>query len=866
MSFVVHRVAKQAARYTDAGGREKCGYCRFFVAPRACGKVIGPVSPQGWCKYFSRQAVSLSGGGLAATAGGASFDQSFLTGSLGTGAVFTRASAGWYYNSSGVLVSAAVNAPRFDYDPVTLQPKGLLLEDTATNIALQSGDFNNIAWGKGNGVVVTPTTTANQSVSPDGTTTAARIVYPAVSGAGAFSFLYQSFAGTAASYAYSVWMKGSVGGEQLYLCTTDNITHYTAPRITLTTTWQRYTFITPTLSTAAWYFVLGTDLRDPAQASTTAQTIYAWGGQVETNYMSSYIPTTSSQVTRAADSLRYPIASVTGFSTTQGTLAHDYILEGTGQTYTGPAQFVGANNGADCIFPDGFTNVGQTRGDTPMLDAARIRAAGADQPGANFTSIPVPPNVIHRGAIAWRINTQTLDAHDGVGPTTLYGAATALPVITDLTINGLALYQNLISQWARRTRYWPRQLTQSELIAATTLDGPTLALDFMQPGQLDPRITFTRASSATYTDASGVVRTAASNAPRWDYKAGVLQGLLIEEQRTNLSFPSANWMADQPANASQDGVIQNVGPDPMGGNTAMAFIPGTYSGAHQWYTLQTGNPSTTYTFSVFAKPAGMDYLYMELGSNGFGAGTVAANFNLSAGTTGDPYTTIQKYPNGWYRCSITATSASGGVFPYVPNLRVSRDVTTVVTGNNVDGIWVFGHQFEVGAFPTSYIPTTGAAVLRAADVASMPTDATKWYSTLNGTVLAESLLPPNGNVGYRGIFTLDGGPFNAWLRSYITGGTSNVDGNIDVAPLGFGVMTPGTVFKCAATYSPAGSHCTLNGVMGAGSATVGTPSTWTTLRLGITDGANNNPANGYLRRLTYWSRAPSDTEMQQVTT
>ena len=145
MNFVVHRVSKSAARYTDAGGREKCGYCRFFMAPRACGKVIGPVSPQGWCKYFSRQAVSLSGGGLAASAGGASFDQSFLGGSLGTGAVFTRASAGWYYNASGVLVQAAINAPRFDYDPVTLQPKGLLLEDQSTNVILNSG---NIAlWG-----------------------------------------------------------------------------------------------------------------------------------------------------------------------------------------------------------------------------------------------------------------------------------------------------------------------------------------------------------------------------------------------------------------------------------------------------------------------------------------------------------------------------------------------------------------------------------------------------------------------------------------------------------------------------------------------------------------------------------------------
>jgi hypothetical protein len=69
--------------------------------------------------------------------------------------------------------------------------------------------------------------------------------------------------------------------------------------------------------------------------------------------------------------------------------------------------------------------------------------------------------------------------------------------------------------------------------------GKTLDLNFMFPGTLDPRITFTRASSATYTDASGVIQTAAVNQPRWDYAGGSLRGLLIEEQRTNILLNSA---------------------------------------------------------------------------------------------------------------------------------------------------------------------------------------------------------------------------------------------------------------------------------------------------------------------------------------
>lgn len=41
-------------------------------------------------------------------------------------------------NSSGLLETVAANVPRFDYDPVTLAAKGLLIEETRTNLLLNS--------------------------------------------------------------------------------------------------------------------------------------------------------------------------------------------------------------------------------------------------------------------------------------------------------------------------------------------------------------------------------------------------------------------------------------------------------------------------------------------------------------------------------------------------------------------------------------------------------------------------------------------------------------------------------------------------------------------------------------------------------
>lgn len=69
---------------------------------------------------------------------------------------------------------------------------------------------------------------------------------------------------------------------------------------------------------------------------------------------------------------------------------------------------------------------------------------------------------------------------------------------------------------------------------------PSLDLNFAGIRRLDPRITFTRASTATYTDANGILQTAAAGEARFDHSdTGESLGLLIEEARTNLFLNSA---------------------------------------------------------------------------------------------------------------------------------------------------------------------------------------------------------------------------------------------------------------------------------------------------------------------------------------
>lgn len=199
-------------------------------------------------------------------------------------------------NAAGLI--AAASAPRFDYDLATLVPKGLLVEAASTNNITTSGDLSNGAvW-----TALGPTVTGNFTTAPDGTATAAKIVYSACSGAGSICVVYTVITGTAATYADSVYLKGAAGGESIYLsATTDGSTFYRV-QANLTTAWQRFQ-VEGAESAASWTFEVGVDLRDASQSSKSAQTVYAWGAQRSLAPTNSLIPTTVAPVTRSADSL-----------------------------------------------------------------------------------------------------------------------------------------------------------------------------------------------------------------------------------------------------------------------------------------------------------------------------------------------------------------------------------------------------------------------------------------------------------------------------------------------------------------------------------------------------------------------------------
>jgi hypothetical protein len=117
--------------------------------------------------------------------------------------------------------------------------------------------------------------------------------------------------------------------------------------------------------------------------------------------------------------------------------------------------------------------------------------------------------------------------------------------------------------------------------------------------------------------------------------------------------------------------------------------------------------------SVFAKKAERSWIriYEDTTLN-------SAYFNLDSGTVGTvggptAVAKIENYGNGWYRCSVTYTETGTFGRYRIATAKQNNEASYLGVANN--GIYVWGAQYEAGAYATSYIPTLGAAVTRLRD-------------------------------------------------------------------------------------------------------------------------------------------------------
>jgi hypothetical protein len=384
----------------------------------------------------------------------------FTTASLDSRITFTRSlGTATRVNSSGLIESVAADTPRFDFNPITLVCKGLLIEESRTNLLRQSSAF---------GTTWAPTRSSISSnvvgvIAPDGTETADKLIDTSVNNS---HYVGQSFTAVTGAHTATVFamaaeitqiqivaaqgttfrgrgynlLTGQIFNESFggvinadLTCDMEDFGNgWWRCRMSWTADGQTEVWVALSKNGAATY--LGNDT-DGA---------YIWGAQLEAGaFATSYIPTEASQVTRSAD-----VASMTGTNFSDWYNA----TEGTFQML-----FTGSPRTASAANADMFLRTG----DIQLLRGGGSLAYGALVGSGTFQSSGVTTaNLACRVGLAYKATQNAFVLNNGTFRTdagSAYGTPTSLYIGSNLGLNGW------VNSHIQKVNYWPQRLIDNEV-------------------------------------------------------------------------------------------------------------------------------------------------------------------------------------------------------------------------------------------------------------------------------------------------------------------------------------------------------------------------------------------------------------------
>lgn len=259
--------------------------------------------------------------------------------------------------------------------------------------------------------------------------------------------------------------------------------------------------------------------------------------------------------------------------------------------------------------------------------------------------------------------------------------------------------------------------------------------------------------TAQYSRASGAYETSKSGALVWrdvDEPRQEEKGLLVEGASTNLLLGSRggeeNWGVSGSVTIEHDGtlspdanfemdLVTNSSPDQtLGSNQTIANIE-----------IEAGD---VYCLSVYVKKGNQSECHISVQGSVTGSLAIAFNFDDESfdllGNNTILVGGVIPLPNGIYRIWVSAvfeqTSTGNLVFYRWPHRFGNPD------GNAKTYFW--GQQIEKLGIPSSFIPTEGSPVTRAADITNIPIENNVVQPTQGMTISADvsficGALPPD---------------------------------------------------------------------------------------------------------------------------
>lgn len=378
-------------------------------------------------------------------------------------------------------------------------------------------------------------------------------------------------------------------------------------------------------------------------------------------------------------------------------------------------------------------------------------------------------------------------------------------------------------------------------LSTTILGGsikPTLDLNFLT-GILDSRLVLTRASIGLYVGSNGLVQSASSGSPRFNYDPTSLAslGFLSEEARTNLVL----WSDDLTQAGSW--TASNITP------VKTATGADGVSNSATTLTATAGNGTILQAITnSSASRAQSAWVKRRTGS-----GTI--NMTMDNGTT-------------W-----TVITPTASWLPYAIPVATSANPTVgfriVTSGDAIDVQYVQNELTGTSSLtPTNPITTNGSTATRAADVLSMTgSNFGNWYNISEGTFFV--VATPSWNLDQIAILcsvNSDATHYNTLLKLNNTGlapGKRWAGNTSNGSPTGFSVTA--VDFTNATTlvgfaYAANNFLLAANHILGNFDSAGALPPAPTTFAIGSASGIQQ--LNGSIARIVYFPRRFSASQLQ----
>ena len=230
---------------------------------------------------------------------------------------------------------------------------------------------------------------------------------------------------------------------------------------------------------------------------------------------------------------------------------------------------------------------------------------------------------------------------------------------------------------------------------------------------------FERNSIATRVNKEGLIEVVGNDIPRIDYTDSTEGALLLENSSTNLityseDFSNASWIKNNVNLTS--GFIS-----PNGTANAYKITEDLTNATHRIRIASLANGSAAnkqFTYSIFVKKSEVKWFLLKTVINGQSL-TVDVWFDLENGVIGTESNgsgTIEDYGNDWYRCSINiVTNSSANSLNIYGYLADKDGIPENYQGDGTSGVYIWGAMLEQNSVASSYIPTNGSTVQRAAE-------------------------------------------------------------------------------------------------------------------------------------------------------